>query len=181
MLDAVLWILCSYYEALSKRLSSQAGAVTAAVLIFVVFWIAAAVFRAFVFRAAKRDSQRADVLRLIGRAGYVGGLILGAVTALGTAGIDLTGVIAGLGLTGFAVGFALRDLLATTVAGLMILLTRPFQKGERIKVGEFEGVVAPIDLRYTTLVNDGRRFLIPNSTVLNSPVTVLAPHNGHEP
>ena len=53
---------------------------------------------------------------------------LGVITALGTIGVDVTGLVAGFGLTGFAVGFAMKDALANLLAGVMILLYRPFRK-----------------------------------------------------
>ncbi|MBM3555172.1 MAG: mechanosensitive ion channel [Alphaproteobacteria bacterium] len=146
-----------------------------AVAVFVVFWIAGGIVRSIALTVARRDEARREVIELLGKGGRVGLLIFGAITALGTAGIDVTALVAGLGLTGFALGFALKDVVSSSVAGLMILLARPFRVGETIKVGDFSGKVASVDLRYTVLVDDKGRYLIPNSTVLTSPVTVLAP------
>jgi small-conductance mechanosensitive channel len=77
-----------------------------------------------------------------------------------------------LGLTGFALGFALKDSLANLLAGAMILFYRPFRRGAHITVSGLEGVVKDIDLRYTTLVMNERRILLPNSTLLTNPVIV---------
>ncbi len=143
-------------------------------LVFVFFYVLATTARTIVDKLAERDSERGDILRLIAQAAKAGIVVFGAVTALGTAGVDITGLIAGLGLTGFALGFALKDVLSGTVAGLIILLSRPFSSGHRLTVTGFEGKVERMDLRYVTLISpEGKRFLIPNSTVLTSPLTVV--------
>lgn len=144
-----------------------------AVLVFLAFWVAAAIVRSAIMRVAARDALRRDALRLLAGGGRAVLLVFGAVIALSTLGLDVTAVIAGLGLTGFALGFALRDVLSSAVAGLLILLNRPFLNGDRIRVGDFEGTVLSTDLRYTLLDSGDRHFLVPNATVLNSAVTVI--------
>ncbi len=149
--------------------------VLAALAVLVGFWIAASIVRGVVLHVAERDRERGDVLRLLAGAARVAVLGFGAVSALGTLGVDVTALIAGLGLTGFALGFALKDSLSSAIAGLMIMLNRPFRSGDRVAVGGFEGTVAAIDLRYVHLVEGEKRFLVPNATVMTSPVTVTRP------
>ena len=80
--------------------------------------------------------------------------------------------LAGLGLTGFALGFALRDAVSNLLAGVLILIFRPFHVGSDIKVAGYSGTVLAIDLRYTTLAGDGDHVLVPNKTMYSSPITV---------
>ena len=87
-------------------------------------------------------------------------------------GINVSALVASLGLTGFTLGFALRDAISNLLAGVLILLYRPFRIGECIKVAGLEGRVVALDLRYTTIQEDGRRHLIPNQTPYTNPVTV---------
>ena len=101
-------------------------------------------------------------------------LIVGAVTALGTAGVDTTAIVAGLGLSGFALGFALKDALANLVAGVLILIYRPYQVGDQVDVAGKQGTVKSIDLRYTELDADVGRVLIPNQSTFNNAVVVRA-------
>ena len=96
-----------------------------------------------------------------------------SLTALGTVGINVSALVAGLGLTGFAVGFAFKDTLSNILSGVLILLYRPFIIGDKIKIADFEGEVISIDLRYTTLNAETGRVLIPNSKCFTDPVTVL--------
>ena len=110
---------------------------------------------------------------LLARAAKIALITLGVVTALGNLGVDVSAIVAGLGLTGFALGFALRDTISNLLAGILILLYSPFEIGNRINISSFDGVVVSIDLRYTELETQGRRILIPNSKLFTDPITVL--------
>ena len=143
-----------------------------AVLIMTGFLFAGHLSRNAFARLIVRDEARRDIWVLLDRAAYAAVIGFGAVCALGTAGFDIIPIIAGLGLSGFALGFAFKDALTNAVSGVMILLYRPFGQGDHIAVAGFEGRVSGTDLRYTVLEADGKRYLVPNATVLNSPVTV---------
>ena len=78
-----------------------------------------------------------------------------------------------LGISGIAVGFAFRDILQNFLAGILLLLTRPFEIGDQIVVDEFEGTVEDIQTRATTMrTYDGRRIVIPNADLFTKSVTV---------
>ena len=142
------------------------------ILTFVGFWVAAAVLGAILGRFGERTHVGTDVVRLAQRMTKTGLLVFGAVTALGTTGINVSALVAGLGLTGFALGFAFRDILANVVAGVLILVYRPFTRNDRVAVAGFEGTVSEIDLRYTTLTTEDKRILIPNSTLFTNAISV---------
>ena len=102
-------------------------------------------------------------------------IAIGLVTGLGTMGIDVSALIAGLGLTGFALGFALRDAVSNLIAGVLILLYQPFGYGDKITVGGNSGTVIGINFRYTVLEADGGTVVhVPNSTMFSNSVTVEA-------
>lgn len=140
------------------------------------FWIAAVTARSVVRRVAGRlGPDSAILVDLAGSVVYWLGLSVGLISGLGTMGINVGALVAGLGLTGFALGFALRDAVSKLLSRVMILVFRPFRHGDRIEVAGCEGRVTDVDLRYTTVEGDGRRFLIPNQTMAKSMVTVFAP------
>ncbi|MER3447526.1 MAG: hypothetical protein C4291_12135 [Candidatus Dadabacteria bacterium] len=56
-----------------------------------------------------------------------------------------------MGLTGFAIGFALKDILSNFVAGILMLIYHPYRCSDYISVSGLGGTVIEIDLRYTTL------------------------------
>jgi small-conductance mechanosensitive channel len=99
-------------------------------------------------------------------------LIVGLITGLGTVGIDISALIAGLGLTGLAIGIALKDVVSNSIAGIMILIYKPFQRHDQITVTGLEGSVVQIDLRFTTLETADQRILIPNANLLTNSIIV---------
>jgi Mechanosensitive ion channel len=94
---------------------------------------------------------------------------------LGTVGINVSALVAGLGLTGFALGFALKDALSNMLAGVLILSYRPFRHGQRIEVSGYQGTFANIDFRYTTLQTEEKTILLPNANLFTNTMVVF--HN----
>lgn len=144
-----------------------------ALLIFLIFYLIARVVSRLVGNMAARSGEgRRDVIELGGKTAVGAILVVGVLMALGNADINVMPLLTSLGLTGFALGFAFKDVLSNLLAGAMILFYRPFKPGSHINVSNFEGVVTSIDLRYTVLKNSGKRFLIPNSTLLSNVITI---------
>ena len=100
---------------------------------------------------------------------------LGTVCALGTLGVDVSALVAGLGLTGLTLGFALKDTLSNLFSGILINLYGPFSVGDYIKFDVFEGKVLKIDLRYTALQTPTDTIFIPNASLYSTPVVVRRP------
>lgn len=160
-------------EDFTALLSVWAAKLAVSLAIFLGFVLAGSLVRKIIRRAgARTNPQREAILNLIANVARIGLLIFGFVTATGTLGIDVSALVAGLGLTGFALGFAFRDALSNVLAGIMILFYRPFQRGDRVAVTGFEGYVLNVDLRYTTLENESKVFLIPNAILLTNTVVV---------
>ena len=143
------------------------------ILILVVFFILAKIMKRIITSAAERSKLDGNLTFLLARTSSITLIIFGFVTALGTLGINVSALVAGIGLTGFALGFALKDTISNILSGVLILLYRPFEKGARIKISGYEGIVVSIDLRYTELDSKGNKVLIPNSKLFKDPITVL--------
>ena len=112
------------------------------------------------------------IVRLLGRTAKNLLILLGLITALGTLGVDVSAMVAGLGLTGFALGFALKDILSNLISGILILLYEPFKLNDSIVVDKYEGKVVDINLRYTTISQAGNDVLVPNSFLFSKPISV---------
>ena len=139
--------------------------------VLLVFWIVAAVGRRLIALAAPRVKADTGVVLLLSRLYYYGVLTFGFITALGTAGINVGALVAGLGLTGFALGFALKDVLSNFVSGIMLLAYRPFHIGDVIEMGEFLGRIETIRIRDTLVrTGDGRLIVIPNTKLITEVV-----------
>ena len=143
------------------------------VAILITFYIISKVLKRIIITAAGRLELDQNLIALFARVSSVMVMIFGFVTALGTVGVDVSALVAGLGLTGFALGFALKDTISNLLAGVLILLYQPFQVGDRIKISSFEGLVVSIDLRYTKLEAESSTVLIPNAKLFTDPITIL--------
>src|SRR2546430_16451158 len=78
-------------------------------------------------------------------------LAVALLIALGTAGADVTALVAGLSVAGVGVGLAMQGVLSNLFAGLTIIFTKPFRVGEYIQLLGTEGQVDMIELLSTTL------------------------------
>lgn len=155
------------------QLSYFAQRAGVALLVLIAFYVAGLLFRKLTRRIGEQADVRNGILVLIGRTGSTLLMVMGVITALGTAGVNVSALVAGLGLTGFALGFALRDALSNLLAGILILIYRPFKRHDRISVAGFEGIVIETDLRYTTLQGEDKRILIPNATLFTHSIVLL--------
>ncbi|MCC7491634.1 MAG: mechanosensitive ion channel [Fimbriimonadaceae bacterium] len=95
-----------------------------------------------------------------------------AVTiALAVAGLDLTKLTVVVGALSVGLGFGLQNIVNNLMAGLILLFERRIRIGDRIKVGDAEGVVAALAVRSTELrLADGTRVILPNSDLITKPV-----------
>jgi small conductance mechanosensitive channel len=93
-------------------------------------------------------------------------IILGVLIALSQIGFSLGPLLAGLGLIGFVVGFALQDTLSNFASGLMILIYRPFDVGDLVDAGSVSGQVSHMSLVNTTIMTlDNQTIIVPNSKI----------------
>jgi len=103
---------------------------------------------------------------------WVGGILL--VCILLFPDLGLGDIIALLGLSSVAVGFAFQDIFKNFLAGILLLLNQPFQVGDQIIVSDYEGTVDDINIRSTKIrTYQNENIVIPNSLVFTNPIEVL--------
>lgn len=144
-------------------------------IVFAAFWIAGWILQRVINTAGERTRLDVTLARLLGRlataAMMVLGLLVASVVVFPT--FNPGDLVAGLGITSVAVGFAFKDVLQNFFAGILILWRRPFVIGDQIRVKEFEGTVEEINVRSTRLKTyDGERAILPNGDVYTSAVLV---------
>jgi small conductance mechanosensitive channel len=145
-----------------------------AVLVLVVGLIMVAVVVRAVDRGFERSRVEHAAQRLVGNLLRATLVLLVTLMALSIAGVQVGAVLAGLGLAGLALAFALQNILENFVAGMLILIRKPFRRGDQIESHEFQGTVEDIDLRVTRIRDfDGQLVLIPNATVFAEPIINL--------
>jgi len=91
---------------------------------------------------------------------------------LANLGVDVTGIIAGLGIAGFVLGFALKDTLGNLASGIFILFNKPFRLHDYVSAAGIEGKVTMIGMAACVLTTaDNKKVMIPNSAIWGNPVT----------
>lgn len=95
-----------------------------------------------------------------------------SVVVLGKLGVNIAPIIAGLGVTGFILGFAFQESLGNLASGLMIAINEPFKIGDYVIVAGFEGTVLKVDMMATVLATaDNKKIVIPNKSAWGAPIT----------
>lgn len=98
--------------------------------------------------------------------------IMAFIVALGNLGVDTGALIAGLGVSGLVIGFALQDTLSNFASGMLILLYQPFDVGHFVEIGDTVGTVDDMTLVSTILKTpDNKLVTIPNSRVWGRAIT----------
>jgi small conductance mechanosensitive channel len=146
-----------------------------AIVVFTLFYLAGRSMRSLVKRLTRKHRQARNLGLVLGRLSQGITILVGLFVALS---IVIPSFKAGdlvqlLGISGVAIGFAFRDILQNFLAGILILLTEPFQIDDQIIFKNFEGTVENIQTRATTIKTyDGRRIVIPNAELFTNSVTV---------
>lgn len=143
--------------------------ITAAV-IFILSLYFARLLSNILRQVLQRRMAPGGVVHLLGQLAFWAIVIAGTITALERL-FPVTAFLAGLGILGFTVGFALQDIMKNFASGVILLLQQPFHVGETIGVKGFDGTVLAIDLRATEMrAADGRVVILPNADVLTNPI-----------
>jgi small-conductance mechanosensitive channel len=144
---------------------------------FVVLAAALGIGRALqrgVLKTMDRQRTNANLILLGGRVIYIATLVVGLIAILAIWGTGLVVPVALIGALTVALSLALQDVLKNLVAGVYLLLERPYVIGDHIALDSYSGEVEDIQIRYTALRTlDNQRVLIPNSLLFGSPVTNL--------
>lgn len=94
------------------------------------------------------------------------------VTILGKLGVNIGPIVAGLGVTGFILGFAFQESLGNLASGLMIAINEPFKIGDYVIVAGLEGTIVKVDMMATVLATaDNKKVVIPNKSAWGAPIT----------
>ncbi len=137
-------------------------------LVLLGFWLLAGLTRRVVQRTITRPGvnlsalARDMVIRLTGRLI----MLIGLFVALSQLGVQVGALLAGLGIAGFIVGFALQDSLGNFASGALILIYRPYDVGDVIEAGGVRGRVSHMTLVSTTILTfDNETLVVPNSKI----------------
>ena len=147
--------------------------VLASALILVVGWLAIRVIVIAVGKAVEKGDRKSTLIGNFIR--NVTSKICWAVlivVVLGRLGVNVGPIVAGLGVTGFILGFAFQESLGNLASGLMIAINEPFKIGDYVIVAGLEGTVTKVDMMATVLATaDNKKVVIPNKSAWGAPIT----------
>ncbi len=143
-----------------------------AIVILIVGSWAAKIVRGSVQRLLAKRNMDPIVVSFLGNLTYVILMVVVVLAALGKVGVQTTSFVAILGAAGLAVGLALQGSLANFAAGFLLVVFRPFKKGDYIEAGGTAGIVEEIQVFATILKTpDNRRVIVPNGKVMGDNIT----------
>lgn len=146
-----------------------------ALIVFAIFFFVARAIKKVVRNLTRERRQARNLGMVLGRLAQGTTILVGLFISLSIVipSLKANDLVQLLGISGVAIGFAFRDILQNFLAGILILLTEPFQIDDQIVFKDFEGTVENIQTRATTIKTyDGRRIVIPNSDLFTNSVTV---------
>lgn len=144
--------------------------ILSAVLILVVSYYGGVLLSRLLQRVLERQNADAGVTHLLTKTLKWTIIILGVITALQKF-FNVTAFLAGLGIIGFTIGFALQNIMQNFVSGVILLVQRPFRVGHSVSIAGHDGTVLKIGLRTTEMKTlDGRIVFLPNADVLAQPI-----------
>jgi small conductance mechanosensitive channel len=147
-----------------------------AVVIFVIFMILASASKSFTRRFTVRWGKRQGVALLLGQIAHTTVSVLGFLIALSVVApsFHASDLIRTLGIGSVAIGFAFQNILQNFLAGILLMISEPFQLGDGISVIGIEGKVDDIQTRATHITTkEGREVFIPNALLFTNPVAVI--------
>jgi small-conductance mechanosensitive channel len=170
--------MTGFWHTLRNQIDAQqrfAQFVINSVWAFILIIVTALVAR-YCKRWAKRMLLRAhvqpNVVQLLGNAVTIGCVLVGAAFVLSVYGVPPTAVITSISLATAGIVLAFQDVLKNLIAGVYLLVERPFTIGDRIKVRDAEGTVEGVDIRTTALKTDaGTIVLVPNNLIFTEIVS----------
>ena len=166
-----------FQEFLTNQISSLLYSGAHATATIIIAYIGARFAYKAMLKIMQPTPENAPIIHLLCTSVKNTIIIFGCVSALAAFGINIQSLVAGLGLTGFALGFAFKDALSNIISGVFILLYRPFKIGDYVKLAVRktlvdEGVVVGIDLRYTKLETENEIALVPNAAFFVNSIVI---------
>jgi len=160
-----------YISQFLDRIVAELPNVVTALLIFIASLYLARLLSNLLKRVLTKREADLEVTLLLATITRWGIIVAGIITALQRF-FDVTAFLAGLGILGFTIGFALQNIMQNFVSGVILLIEQPFDVGDAVELNGYGGTVLTISLRTTEMRTfDGLIMMIPNADVLSNAIT----------
>lgn len=158
-----------------KKIVTSLGKVSVFLIIFLFFYLLGYSLKKIIRQKLRLRLIQKEIITFVSDLVFYSSVVLGVIIGLSNIGINTNALLASLGLGGFAVGLALKDIIANFVSGLLIILSKTFKVGDELKIGPVEGIIKSINLRHTILTDKKKpdvRILVPNSNIFSSIISI---------
>lgn len=150
---------------------SRLPSIITGLMVILVFYLVARVVHFLMNRSIRRVRGPGQAAQVVSRLGFVAIMTLGIIVGLGVMGVNAGALVASLGLVSVGVGFALKDAIENFIAGIILILQRPFIVGDVVQIGDVEGSVEDVRVRDTVIrMYDGRQVFVPNAGIFTKAV-----------
>lgn len=154
------------YDQLTEWGTMYGTRVLGAILILIVGRIVAGWLSRIVNRVLTKAKVEVTLTRFLATLTRIALLTFVVLAALSTVGIQTASLIAIIGAAGLAIGFALQGSLSNLASGVMLVVIRPFKRGELVEMAGHLGVVKEIHIFNTIMTTlDNKRVIIPNAKI----------------
>lgn len=160
-----------YFNSFLERVVASFPNVLTAILIFFVSLYVAKLLSNLLRKVLERREADREVTILLTKITRWSIIAVGILAALQRF-FDVTAFLAGLGILGFTIGFALQNIMQNFVSGVILLIEQPFEVGDAVELSTYGGTVLNIHLRTTEMRTfEGLIVIIPNADVLSNTIT----------
>jgi len=162
----------TFYEALIENIPN----LLSGLIIFLFFGLLGRILRHSLTKGEAMQSKRRTLYGRLVESALIG---LGLFLAISISGVNLTGILTGLGLAAVGITLSFQDIISNFVAGIELLSSAPFEIGDYLVVGEARGEVTEIGARATFLkAHDSTTYVVPNRELLTKTLQVVRQHQG---
>ena len=159
-----------YFSTLAESIIGSIPNLLTAILIVAISIYAGIGLSRLLKRVLKKQDAEPGVSHLLSQILKWTIISIGIIAALQRF-FDVTAFLAGLGILGFTIGFALQNIMQNFVSGIILLVQQPFKVGHVVGIAGYDGTVLKIGLRTTEMKTlDGRIVFLPNGDVLAQPI-----------
>lgn len=166
-------------ELLGQAIKTLPGLFSALIVLFLTKYIVQVVVKIAEQtgkNTIKSTSLQLLLLKVSSISVWTTGILLACVLAF--PGFELGDIVATLGVSSVAIGFAFQDIFKNFLAGIILLIEEPFCIGDEIEIGSYKGRIEHISVRTTKIrTYNGERVLLPNSTLFTDAVKVLTAYS----
>ena len=142
-----------------------------ALVLFVVGWLVIRLVDFAIRKGLARSNRRGLLINFVASSVTKACWAVLLVMVLGRLGVNVAPLVAGLGVTGFVLGFAFQESLGNLASGLMIALNEPFKVGDFVEIAGLQGSVVEMNIMATTLTTgDNKKIVVPNKSVWGGPI-----------